>query len=65
MRALPVSAMYTLPDESAASPCGAFSWAAVAAAPSPPEPTVPLPARVEMTPAAVTLRTTLLAVSAM
>src|SRR3990172_3400032 len=44
--------MNTLPTRSTPTPVGKFSWALVAAAPSPENPEVPVPAIVLMTPAA-------------
>src|SRR3990172_3741783 len=50
-RWLKVSAMNTLPAPSTATPYGKYSWALVAAAPSPENPLVPLPAIVLISPA--------------
>src|SRR3990170_3909904 len=44
--------MNTLPTPSTATPTGPFGWALVAAAPSPENPAVPVPAMVLMSPAA-------------
>ena len=66
MRLLPVSAMYTLPDESTATPCGWFSVADVACPPSPLNEAALMPAIVEMRPVdLVTRRMLLLPESAM
>src|SRR3990172_6505759 len=57
-RLLEVSAMNTLPTPSTVTPYGRFSWAPVAAAPSPENPLIPLPATVLINPVtASTLRT--------
>src|SRR2546430_4858660 len=53
------SAINRLPDVSTAIPVGPYNSALVALPPSPEEPGVPVPARVEMTPPAGTLRTAL------
>ena len=63
-RLLALSAIYTLPAESTATPSGALSCAAVPTPPSPPNPSEPLPAIVEIVPFGATLRTTLLSESA-
>ena len=42
--------MYTLPEESTATPVGLFSSAEIAALPSPANPAVPLPAKVVIVP---------------
>jgi hypothetical protein len=65
MRLLPVSAMRTLPAISTATLRGAESDAEGAGPPSPANAALPLPAIVEITPAAVTFRIRLLKVSAM
>src|SRR3990172_5554260 len=60
------SAMNTLPAPSTATPIGLSSWASVAAAPSPENPRVPLPAKVLINPVPTsTRRTRWLEVSAM
>jgi len=46
----PVSAIYTLPDVSTATPFGVLSLALVPALPSPVEPTIPSPAIVVIIP---------------
>ena len=56
--------MYRLPEESNATPKGAFNWALVAGPLSPLKPAVPFPATVVITPFA-TLRMRLLFASAM
>src|SRR5436190_15538559 len=56
MRWFRLSAIYTLPSGSTATPDGKLSWAAVAAPPSPLYPTEPFPAMVVITPAAVIFR---------
>src|SRR3990172_1853797 len=52
IRWLAESAINTLPPPSTATPYGLYSWALVAAAPSPENPPVPVPAMVLMSPAA-------------
>src|SRR3990172_715791 len=52
IRWLKVSAIYTLPLPSTPTPNGEYSWAPVAAKPSPENPAVPVPAMVLMSPAA-------------
>ena len=56
MRLLPVSEMKMSPLSSAATPCGVFRLADVAAPSSPLDPATPVPATVVMIPLTSTLR---------
>src|ERR1019366_7246980 len=60
----PNSVTYRLPAASKAKPNGAFNCALAAAPPSPVDPAVPVPAKVVIVPVDATLRTRLLALSA-
>src|ERR1035438_9338286 len=56
MRSFPVSAMYTFPRESTATPSGLLRAAFDASAPSPEKPQFPLPAKVLIVPLVASLR---------
>ena len=61
----PMSAKTTSPEGETAMPTGRSICAIVACPPSPANPATPVPAKVEMMPAGVTLRTRWLSVSVM
>ena len=58
---LAVSAMYTFPAPSTATPCGPLSVAIVGSPPSPLVPAAPVPATVNMIPLGAILRTCVVA----